>query len=36
MTDWEELGYESKEDYDDAFTDYIVHEEIENELQRDS
>lgn len=40
MSSWEELGYESEEDYNDAYIDYIVHEklleEVEDELQGDS
>lgn len=40
MNNWEDLGYESEEDYNDAYIDYIVHEqlieEVENELQGDS
>ena len=37
---WEEFGYESKEEYQDAYDDYLVQADrdrrAENELQEDS
>lgn len=35
MNNWEELGYESKEDYQDAYADYMVHKLQEERLDKD-
>lgn len=35
MDNWEELGYESKEEYQDAYDDYMVHKLQEERLDED-
>lgn len=35
FNNWEELGYDSKEDYQDAYDDYIVHKELEEKEKED-
>ena len=33
MNNWEEFGYESKEEYQDAYDDYIVHKQLEERAE---